>query len=194
MDDRRTIGRPADDRRGNTATTVTVEFGAGRRPEAVRRHLTSMLVDDNGAKGTAGVAPPDILIVQQVRGTGQAEAYADQLSAEFGYPADTYGATVAFVGIDANRTGIPSSTLGGFGMTGYGAKATSGSSKIEYLFIRGTVRPSAIDHTVTGTKSNHLALYGFVTYSRTGRPAKATGAGPLEGGGRRPGVGSGQAE
>lgn len=72
--------------------------------------------------------------------------------------------TIRIVGIDANRTGIPSSTLGGFGMTGYGAKATSGSSKIDYLFVKGTVRPSAIDHTVTGTKSNHLALYGFITY------------------------------
>ncbi len=273
-------------------------------------HLTSMLVDDAGQTGTAGVQAPDILIVQQVRGTGQAQAYADQLSAKFGYPAGTYQAIVAWddpeewggthncsdqslgdlkkkqtnaliyntqrlslasgdvskywsagwlkpgtaydngagctlykppdsddgttyqykwkrtsaiaarftlkdtgttvfaatmhlpeenrqhacagagdtgigatgihlgadatslmnastiriVGIDANRTAIPASTLSGYGMTGYGTKATDGSSKIDYLFVKGTVQSSAIDHTVSGTKSNHLALYGFVTY------------------------------
>jgi hypothetical protein len=59
-------------------------------------HLTSILVDDAGRTGTSGVVAPDILIVQQVRGTGQAEAYADQLSAKFGYPAGTYGAIVAW--------------------------------------------------------------------------------------------------
>ncbi|MGW0431424.1 hypothetical protein ACWDV4_02570 [Micromonospora sp. NPDC003197] len=273
-------------------------------------HLTSMLVDDAGKTGTAGVVAPDILIVQQVRGTGQAEAYADQLAAKFGYPAGTYGAIVAWsdpepwgsthkcssqalgdlkkkqtnaiiyntrtlslaagdiskywsagwlkpgtaydngagctlykppnsdpdstdyykwkrtsaiaarftikatgttvfaatmhlpqenrqnacagdgytgiantgihigadatslmnastirvVGIDANRTGIAASTLSGFGMTGYGTAATSGSSKIDYLFIKGDVQPSSVGHTVTGTKSNHRALYGFITY------------------------------
>ncbi|GAB3977805.1 hypothetical protein V1634_13505 [Plantactinospora veratri] len=273
-------------------------------------HLTSILVDDNGRTGTTGVAAPDLLIVQQVRGTGQAEAYADQLSAKFGYPAGTYRAIVAWsdpepwgsthkcssqslgdlkkkqtngilyntrtlslasgdiskywsagwlrpgtayangagctlykppnsdpdstdyhkwkrtsaiaarftirasgttvfaatmhlpqenrqnacagagytgiggtgihigadatslmnastirvVGIDANRTGIPASTLSGYGMTGYGSRATSGSSKIDYLFVRGSVQPSAVDHTVAGTRSNHLALYGFITY------------------------------
>ncbi|MGB2569177.1 hypothetical protein ACPFP2_12080 [Micromonospora citrea] len=273
-------------------------------------HLTSMLVDDAGRPATAGVAAPDLLIVQQVRGTGQAEAYADQLSAKFGYPAGTYGAIVAWsdpepwgsshhcsdqslgdlkkkqtnaiiwntrtlgladgdiskywsagwlkpgtayaggagctlykppnsdtgttnyykwkrtsaiaarftiratgtsvfaatmhlpqenrqnacagdgytgiagtgihigadatslmnastirvVGIDANRTGIAASTLGGYGMTGYGATATHSSSKIDYLFVRGSVQPSPVDHTVTGTKSNHRALYAFVTY------------------------------
>ncbi|MBM7080227.1 hypothetical protein [Micromonospora humida] len=273
-------------------------------------HLTSMLVDDNGATGTAGVAAPDLLIVQQVRGTGQAEAYADQLSAKFGYPAGSYSAivvwsdpepwgsthkcssqtlgdlkkkqtnaiiwntrtlslasgdvskywsagwlkpgtaygggagctlykppnsdpdttdyykwkrtsaiaarftikatgtsvfaatmhlpqenrqnacagdgitgiagsginigadatsllnasTIRIVGIDANRTGIAASTLNGFGMTGYGSAATSGSSKIDYLFVKGAVRSSPIGHTVTGTKSNHLALYGFIDY------------------------------
>ncbi|MDG4786927.1 hypothetical protein O7626_13465 [Micromonospora sp. WMMD1102] len=26
------------------------------------------------------------------------------------------------------------------------------------------VQPSAVDHTVAGTRSNHLALYGFITY------------------------------
>ncbi|MCA2185638.1 hypothetical protein [Nonomuraea cavernae] len=273
-------------------------------------HLTSMLVDDNGRTGTSGVQAPDLLIVQQVRGTGQTTAYADQLSAKFGYPAGTYKAVVAWddpepwgsshkcsqqalgdlkkkqtnaivyntrtlslasgdvskywsagwlkpgtpynggagctlykppnndsgttnahkwkrtsaiaarftiketgttvfaatmhlpeqnganacagagttgiansgihvgadatslmnastirvIGIDANRTNIASSTLGGFGMTGYGAKATSGSRKIDYLFVKGAVQPSSVDHTVSGTKSNHLALYGFITY------------------------------
>jgi hypothetical protein len=273
-------------------------------------HLTSMLVDDNGATGTAGVKAPDLLIVQQVRGTGQATAYADQLSAKFGLPAGTYRAIVAWddpeewggshncsfqslgdlkkkqtngiiynsqrlglaagdiskywsagwlkpgtayrdgagctlykppsndadaaheykwkrtsaiaarftiretgatvfaatmhlpeenranacagagdkgiagsgihlgadatsllnastirvVGIDANRTGIASSALGGYGMAGYGTKATSGSSKIDYLFVKGMVQPSPVGHTVTGTKSNHLALYGFIGF------------------------------
>ncbi|MFC5827407.1 hypothetical protein [Nonomuraea insulae] len=271
-------------------------------------HLTSMLVDDNGRTGTSGVQAPDLLIVQQVRGTGQATAYADQLSAKFGYPAGTYQAIVAWddpeqwgsthkcsqqalgdlkkkqtngilyntrtlslggvskywsagwlkpgtpyaggngctlykppsnddgatnehkwkrtsaiaakfaiketgttvfaatmhlpeqnggnacagaddpgiansgihvgadatslmnastirvIGIDANRTNIAPGTLAGFGMTGYGAKATSGSRKIDYLFVKGAVLPSSVDHTVSGTKSNHLALYGFITY------------------------------
>ncbi|KKK06177.1 hypothetical protein LQ51_09620 [Micromonospora sp. HK10] len=273
-------------------------------------HLTSMLVDSDGRTGTSGVQAPDLLIVQQVRGTGQAQAYADQLSAKFGYAAGAYRAIVAWdnpeewgsthhcsqqslgdlkkrqtnaiiyntrrlslasgdvskywsagwlkpgtaynggagctlykppnndsgtvnaykwkrtsaiaarftikdtgvtvfaatmhlpqenrqnacagdgdtgiggtgihlgadatsllnastiriVGIDANRTGIPASTLSGYGMTGYGTKATSGSSKIDYLFVRGTVQPSAIGHTVSSTKSNHLALYGFIDF------------------------------
>lgn len=273
-------------------------------------HLTSMLVDSDGKTGTSGVQAPDLLIVQQVRGTGQAQAYADQLSAKFGYAAGTYRAIVAWdnpeewgsthhcsqqslgdlkkrqtnaiiyntrrlslasgdvskywsagwlkpgtaynggagctlykppnndsgtvnaykwkrtsaiaarftikdtgvtvfaatmhlpqenrqnacagdgdtgiggtgihlgadatsllnastiriVGIDANRTGIPASTLSGYGMTGYGTKATSGSSKIDYLFVRGTVQPSTIGHTVSSTKSNHLALYGFIDF------------------------------
>ncbi|MGR6917632.1 hypothetical protein ACU635_25625 [[Actinomadura] parvosata] len=271
-------------------------------------HLTSMLVDDDGATGTSGVRAPDLLIVQQVRGTGQATAYADQLSAKFGHPAGTFKAIVAWddpepwggshhcsqqelgdlkkkqtnailyntrtlslagtskywsagwlkpgtaydngagctlykppsnddgaayaykwkrtsaiaakftiketgttvfaatmhlpeqngknacagagdtgiagsgihvgadatslmnssairvIGIDANRTGIAPATLGGFGMTGYGAKATMGTKKIDYLFVKGTVLPSSVDHTVSGTKSNHLALYGFISY------------------------------
>ncbi len=273
-------------------------------------HLTSMLVDDDGRTGTSGVRAPDLLIVQQVRGTGQATAYADQLSAKFGHPAGTYKAIVAWddpeqwgsshnctqqalgdlkkkqtngiiyntrtlslaagdiskywsagwlkpgtsyrggagctlykppsnddgttnahkwkrtsaiaarftiketgtkvfaatmhlpeqnganacagagttgiansgihvgadatslmnastirvIGIDANRTNIASTALSGFAMTGHGAKATMGSKKIDYLFVKGTVQPSAIDHTVSGTKSNHLALYGFITF------------------------------
>src|ERR1700754_5132670 len=59
-------------------------------------HLTSMLVDDAGKTGTAGVQAPDILIVQQIRGTGQATAYADQLSAKFGLAAGTFKAIVAW--------------------------------------------------------------------------------------------------
>ncbi|MEU6715046.1 hypothetical protein ABZ897_26580 [Nonomuraea sp. NPDC046802] len=274
-------------------------------------HLTSILVDDNGKTGTSGVQAPDLLIVQQVRGIGQATAYADQLSAKFGYPAGAYKAIVAWddpepwggshncsqqalgdlkkkqtngiiyntrtlslasgdiskywsagwlkpgtlygedgagctlykppsnddggayvhkwkrtsaiaarftiratgttvfaatmhlpeqngknacagagytgiansgihvgvdatsllnastirvIGIDANRTNIAPTALGGFGMTGYGAKATMGSRKIDYLFVKGAVQPSSVDHTVSGTKSNHLALYGFIEF------------------------------
>jgi len=273
-------------------------------------HLTSMLVDDNGQTGTSAISPPDLLIVQQVRGTGQAQAYANQLGAKFGYPAGTYKAIVAWsdpepwgtthkcsqqelgdlkkkqtnaiiyntkrlslaagdisafwsagwlkpgtaynngagctlykppnndsaaslrdkwkrtsaiaarftlkdtgttvfaatmhlpqengqhacagdgdtgigntgihigadatslmnastiriVGIDANRKGIPAATLSGFGLTGYGSTTTLGSSKIDYLFVKGSVLASPIDHTVNGTKSNHRALYAFITY------------------------------
>jgi hypothetical protein len=278
-------------------------------------HLSSMLVDDAGRTGTSGVVAPDLLIVQQVRGTGQASAYADQLSAKFGYPAGTYRAIVAWddpeqwggshrcsqqslgdlkkrqtnaliyntkrlslasgdvskywsagwlkpgtpydggagctlykppnsddgatnkykwkrtsaiaarftirgtgttvfaatmhlpqenadhpcsgdgatgikgtgihiaadarslmsastiriVGIDANRTpsgtgGVTPKTLDQYGMTGHGSAPTSGSRKIDYLFVAGTVRPSPVDHTVSGTKSNHRALYGFIEY------------------------------
>lgn len=278
-------------------------------------HLKSMLVDDAGKTGTSGVAPPDLLMVQQVRGAGQINAYADQLSTKFGYPDGTYRAivvwddpaqwggshrcsdqslgnlkkkqtngliyntkrlslasgdvskywsagwlkpgtpydggagctlykppnnddgstnaakwrrtsaiaarftikgtattvfaatmhlpqenaknpcsgdgatgmkgtgihlaadarrllnasTVRIVGIDANRTpsgtgGVTPSTLDEYGMTGYGSKATSGSRKIDYLFVAGKVRPSPVDHTVAATKSNHLALYGFIDF------------------------------
>ncbi|MCK2215682.1 hypothetical protein MF672_018070 [Actinomadura sp. ATCC 31491] len=273
-------------------------------------HLASMLVDDDGRTGTSGVRPPDLLILQQVRGAGQATAYADQLAARFGYPAGTYGVVVAWadpepwggshhcsdqalgdlkkkqtnalvyntrtlalaagdvskywsagwlkpgtayaggagctlykppsnddgsayaykwkrtsaiaarftiratgtavfaatlhlpeqnganacagdgytgvagsgihvgadatalmnasavrvIGVDANRTGIAASTLSGSGMTGYGTEATMGTRKIDYLFVKGEVQPSGIGHTVSGTKSNHLALYGFITF------------------------------
>jgi hypothetical protein len=273
-------------------------------------HLKSILVDDNGATGTSVVRAPDLLIVQQLRGRGQADAYANQLSAKFGLAAGTYKAilanedpppwgtthrcssqalgdlkkkqtngiiyhsrrlslaagdvskywsagwlkpgrayddgrgctlykppnnddgatnehkwrrtsaiaarftiigtsttvfaatmhlpqenakhacagdgikgigasgihigadatsllkasTIRVVGIDANRTGIAASTLSGLGMTGYGTKATSGTRKIDYLFVRGSVRSSPIGHTVSGTKSNHRALYGFVNF------------------------------
>lgn len=273
-------------------------------------HLTSMLVDGSGQTGTAGVEPPDILVVQQVRGAGQVEAYADQLSAKFGYPAGTYRAIVAWddpeewgsthkcsdqalgdrkkkqtngilfntrrlslaagdiskywsagwlkpgipyadgagcrlyrppnsdsdttneykwkrasaiaarftikgtsttvfaatmhlpeqnssypcagdgdkgiastgirigadatslmnastvriVGMDANRTGIASTTLAGYGMAGYGTGATFNSSKLDHLFIKGIVQPSPIGYTITSTKSNHKALYAFISF------------------------------
>lgn len=273
-------------------------------------HLTSMLVDDSGRTGTSTVLAPDILIVQQVRGTGQAQAYADQLSAKFGLPAGTYraivawddpeewggshhcsdqslgdlkkkqtngliynsqrlglaagdvskywsagwlkpgtpygggsgctlykppnsddgatnehkwkrtsaiaarftvkatgttvfaatmhlpqenasnacagdgdtgvngtgihlgadatsllnGSTVRVVGMDANRTGIAATTLSANGLTGHGTAATHGTRKIDYLFVRGAVRPSSINHTVASTKSNHLALYAFIDF------------------------------
>ncbi|TDP98168.1 hypothetical protein [Labedaea rhizosphaerae] len=273
-------------------------------------HLASMLVDDNGKTSTSSVVAPDLLIVQQIRGQGQADAYADQLSAKFGLPAGAYKAIVAWadpeewggshhcsdqslgdlkkrqtngliynsqrlslaagdvskywsagwlkpgtayddgagctlykppnadsdstdqykwkrttaiaarftikatgtsvfaatmhlpqenashacagdgdkgiggsgihvaadatslmnastirvIGIDANRTGIAANTLSGFGMTGHGTAATDGSRKIDYIFVRGTVQPSPIDYTVASTKSNHLALYAFITF------------------------------
>ncbi|MGH8794416.1 MAG: hypothetical protein ACRDXX_17420, partial [Stackebrandtia sp.] len=270
-------------------------------------HLSSMLVDDDGNTGTDGVEAPDLLIVQQVRGIGQAQAYADQLSAMFGLDDGAYQAIVAWedpqewggshhcadpdlgdrkkkqtngliynterldlasgdvskywsagwlkpgtdyddgagctlyksssdddtshddgevlehkwkrtsaiaarftikdtettvfaatmhlpqenaddacagksdtgiketgihfgadasrlmndstiriVGIDANRTpegsdgagGITPSTLDDYGMTGYGSAPTTKSNKIDYLFIKGSVQPSSVDHTV----------------------------------------------
>ncbi|SEL78405.1 hypothetical protein SAMN05444354_108225 [Stigmatella aurantiaca] len=273
-------------------------------------HLKSILVDDAGKTGTSGVVAPDLLIVQQIRGTGQAEAYADQLSAMFGLPAGTYKAivvwsdpeswgsthrcsdqslgdlkkkqtngiiyntgrlslaagdvsaywsagwlkpgtpynggdgctlykppdsdpdttdqykwkrtsaiaarftikatgttvfaatmhlpqensanacagdkdtgikgtgihigadatrlmnasTIRIVGIDANRKNISSTTLSDQGMTGYGTAATNGASKIDYLFVKGAVQPSPINYTVSGTKSNHRALYAFINF------------------------------
>ena len=271
-------------------------------------HLKSVLVDDEGKTGTDGVEAPDLLVLQQLRGKGQAEAYADQLSAKFGLPAGTYKAVVSaeeppewggshhcdssalgdlkkkqtngliyntrrlglasgdvskywsagwlkpgtaygdgkgctlykppnnddsaanehkwrrtsaiaarftvkgtgtsvfaatmhlpqenakhacggdgdkgiggsgirlgadatrllkdsdvrVVGIDANRTGIAADTLSEYGMKSYGSKPTDGSRKIDYLFVRGSVGSSPVDHTVGSTESNHLALYGFV--------------------------------
>ncbi|EPX64542.1 hypothetical protein D187_003278 [Cystobacter fuscus DSM 2262] len=273
-------------------------------------HLRSILVDDAGQTGTSAVVAPDLLIVQQVRGIGQAQAYADQLSAMFGLPVGTYKALVAWddpepwggshkcsdqslgdlkkkqtngiiyntgrlslatgdisaywsagwlkpgtaynggagctlykppnsdsgttyqykwkrtsaiaarftikatgttvfaatlhlpeensanacagngdtgingtgihlgadasslmnastiriVGIDANRRNIPSTTLSGQGMTGYGTAATHGAAKIDYLFVQGAVQPSPIDYTVSSTKSNHRALYAFIGF------------------------------
>jgi hypothetical protein len=269
-------------------------------------HLASMLVDEAGATGTATVAAPDLLLLQQLSGAEQAEAYADAVSKVFGYPVGTYRALVAWdepepwgtthgcrerslgalkkrqtngiiyntrtltladtpqswsagwlqrgavyadgegcttyeppsvdadpqrvakwkrttamaaqftvngstttvfaaslhlpqqnrknacaaegdagfagtgislgaeakrllrasqvrvLGVDANRTGIASSALSLFGLDGYGDGITIGRSKIDYLFVRGSVRPSSIGHTVAGTRSNHRALYGFI--------------------------------
>lgn len=59
-------------------------------------HAASMLVDDNGQTGTAGVAAPDLLIFQQVRGKGQIQAYADQLSTYLGLPVGTYQSVVVW--------------------------------------------------------------------------------------------------
>ena len=270
-------------------------------------HLASMLVDDAGRTGTRGVEAPDLLLLQQVSGADQADAYADELSARFGVRAGTYRALVAWddpedwgtthdcrvralgdgksrqtnailynsatlaltgsakasagwlkpgtayaggrgctayeppstdsdprrthkwkrttavtarfvitgtttsvfvasmhlpqqnrrhacagkadvgvggsgirlgaaanrllrtsalrvIGVDANRTGLTPGALADYGLTGYGAGITIGRSKIDYLFVRGEVQPSAINHTVPGTRSNHLALYGFIDY------------------------------
>ncbi|MFT4108875.1 hypothetical protein, partial [Propionicimonas sp.] len=70
---------------------------------------------------------------------------------------------VRVIGVDANRTGIASDALRGYGVTGYGASATVGHrTRIDYLFVRGRVRASGIDHTVQGTLSNHRALYGYI--------------------------------
>ncbi len=41
---------------------------------------------------------------------------------------------------------------------------TSGSSKIDYLFVRGSVHPSPVGYTVAGTRSNHKALYSFIDF------------------------------
>ncbi len=278
----------------------------GCRQVSAAEHLASMLVDEAGAIGTPTVAAPDLLLLQQLSGAAQAEAYADAASAMFGYPAGTYRALVAWddpepwgtthgcrdrslgalkkrqtngiiyntrtltvadtpqswsagwlqrgaayasgsgctayeppsvdadpkrlakwkrttamaaqftvngsgttvfaaslhlpqqnrknacagegdagfgatgislgpeakrllqssqvrvLGVDANRTGIEPSALSLFGLAGYGAGDTIGRSKIDYLFVRGAVRPSSIAHTVAGTRSNHRALYGFI--------------------------------
>ncbi len=59
---------------------------------------------------------------------------------------------------------IPSTTLSGQGLTGYGTAATHGSSKIDYLFVRGAVQSSPINYTVSSTKSNHRAMYAFIGF------------------------------
>lgn len=270
-------------------------------------HLASMLVDDSGQVGTIGVVAPDLLLLQQVGGRRDAQAYADAVSAAFGYPVGTYRALVAWadpepwgeehgcdvadlsqeksrqtngivynsrtltlagdpvtwaagwlrpgtryaagagctayeppsvdrdplrrhkwkrsaalaarftvtgtgtsvfaasmhlphhngahacagdgdpgvsgtgvrlpaaaerlltasavrvLGIDANRAGIAPDALQRYGVTGYGEGRTVGRrTKIDYLFVRGAVRPSTIGHTVDGTRSTHRALYGFI--------------------------------
>ena len=71
---------------------------------------------------------------------------------------------VRVIGVDANRTGLTPGTLADYDLTGHGTGPTIGRSKIDYLFIRGEVQPSAINHTVADTRSNHLALYGFIDY------------------------------
>ena len=272
----------------------------------VAAHLASMLVDGSGDAGTSDIAAPDLLMLQQVSGAEQAQAYADGLSTRFGLPAGTYRAIVAWadpeewgsshhcadrtlarlksvqtnaivydsrtltlvgtprtwsagwlapgrayadgrgctayqppsidegpranrwkrttaiaarfaivgtgtsvfaasmhlpkqnlahacagdgdagvsgtgirlstqakklleastvrvIGVDANRAGIAAAALSGYGLTGYGSSATVGRrTQIDYLFVRGDVAPSDVDHTVDGTLSNHRALYGFV--------------------------------
>lgn len=68
--------------------------------------------------------------------------------------------SIRLIGIDANRSGISSTALSAdYGVTGYGTGATMGTSKIDYLFVKGTVRQSG---TVSGTRSNHKALYTFI--------------------------------
>lgn len=304
---------PAADRQlrvysNNIENLVRNESGGKCTRVSGPAHLKSMLVDDEGKTGTDGVEAPDLLVAQQLRGRGQADAYADQLSAKFGLPAGTYKAVLAnedprewggshrcdsgalgdlkkkqtngliynsrtlglasgdvskfwsagwlkpgtaygdgkgctlykppnnddgsanehkwqrtsaiaarftvkgagtrvfaatmhlpqenakhacggdgdkgvggsgirlgadaaglmkdaavrVIGIDANRTRIGPHTLSGYGMKGYGAEPTNGSRKIDYLFVRGNVAASPVDHTVNSTKSNHLALYGFI--------------------------------
>lgn len=74
------------------------------------------------------------------------------------------GTSIRAVGVDANRTRLGEDVLDGYGLTGHGASRTMPRSKIDYLFVRGDVRSSEIDHTVPGTRSNHLALYTFIDY------------------------------
>lgn len=272
-------------------------------------HISSMLVDDAGRSATAEVAPPDLLLLQQVRGGAQARTYADRLSVRFGYPVGTYRFILAWddplgwgvthdcrvralgndkskqtngiiynsrtltltdqaifpagwlrpgtafadgrgctsygpqsrdvkpsrahkwqrttsvaarftitgsettvfaasmhlphqnlfhgcagdrdtglggsgirlddaatrllrhsklrvIGVDANRTRLDPAVLDDYGLTGYGSADTLGHIKLDYLFVRGAVQPSVIDHTVPGTDSDHLALYGFIDFGR----------------------------
>jgi hypothetical protein len=68
------------------------------------------------------------------------------------------------IGVDANRPKIADDALSMFGTTSIGNTRTLHRSKIDYLFVRGDVRPSPIDHTVEGTLSNHRALYSFIDY------------------------------
>lgn len=71
------------------------------------------------------------------------------------------------MGADANRIGIEADALRTYGLTGYGQTHTIGRvTKIDYLFAKGAMQDSAIDHTIAGTKSNHAALYGFLKFRR----------------------------
>ena len=307
-----TVTAPAADRvlrvySNNVENLVRNDSDGACTPFTEYEHLASMLVDDAGRTGTSGVEAPDLLLLQQVSGTEQADAYADELSARFAVRAGTYRALVAWddpegwgqshdcrvralgngksrqtnailynsatlaltgsakvsagwlkpgtlyangrgctayeppstdsdprrthkwkrttavaarfviagtttsvfaasmhlpqqnrrhacaresdagvggsgirlgatanrllrtsalgvIGVDANRIGLTPATLAAYGLTGYGTPITIGRSKIDYLFVRGEVQPSAIDHTVADTGSNHLALYGFIDY------------------------------
>lgn len=71
--------------------------------------------------------------------------------------------TIRLVGVDANREIAPS-TLSGYGMSSYGSADTFGTSKIDYLFVRGSVQSSSIGHTISARPSNHKALYTFVNF------------------------------
>jgi hypothetical protein len=297
----------------NNMENLVTYLGGGKCDRvSAAEHIASMLVDADGKKGS-GAKAPDLLILQQLRGQSQADAYADALTAKFGLPANTYkavvawaepeewggdhkcndedlgalkkrqtngliynskrlkiaagdltsywsagrlnpgarfksdgsncelykpphadsganthkwkrtsaiaarftivgtstkvfaatmhlpeenfenpcagegdtglrasgihlsaeargklvGTTIRVVGIDANRRRLATHTMDAYGMTGFGKKDTHGFAhpeKIDYLFIDGTVLPSKIDHTVGGTKSNHMALYGFIKF------------------------------
>ena len=72
--------------------------------------------------------------------------------------------TIRVLDVDANRTGVPSTTLSGYGMTGYGSGATDGTRKIDHLFARGGVHSSPVGYTVASTRSNHMALYSFIDF------------------------------
>ncbi|MCA0295953.1 MAG: hypothetical protein LCH96_11735 [Actinobacteria bacterium] len=293
----------------NIENLVTNEGGLRCSGVSPADHLASMLVDAEGRKGTDGVKAPDLLLLQQVSGSEQAEEYAAALAKRFGYPKGTYqsimvwtdpepwgakhdcrdgslgrlkatqtnaiifntrtleltrvaaywpagwlrpgtayaagrGCTayeppsndadparankwkrtspvaaqfvvrgtdvtvfassmhlprqnrdnpcagerdpgiddtgigfgvdatrllqesrVRVIGVDANRPKIADDALAMFGATSLGNTRTLHRSKIDYLFVRGDVRASAIDHTVEGTLSNHRALYSFIDYS-----------------------------
>ena len=66
------------------------------RRYSTSEHLASMLVNSSGQKLGQSAPPPDILIYQQLRGIGQAQAYADQLTSYLRLPANTYKALVVW--------------------------------------------------------------------------------------------------
>lgn len=292
----------------NIENLVTNEGSLRCSGVSAAEHLASMLVDADGRKGTTGVKAPDLLLLQQVSGSEQADEYAAALDERFGYPKGTYqsimvwtdpepwgakhdcrdaslgrlkatqtnailfntrtleltrvaaywpagwlrpgtayaagrGCTayeppsndadparaskwkrtspvaaqfvirgtdltvfassmhlprqnrdnpcagagdpgiddtgigfgvdatrllqesrVRVIGVDANRPKIADDALAMFGATSLGNTRTLHRSKIDYLFVRGDVRSSTIDHTVEGTLSNHRALYSFIDY------------------------------
>lgn len=119
--------------------------GAGTAVFAATLHLPH----HNGAHACAGDGDPGL------SGTGVRLAPAAEELLE--------GSAVRVLGIDANRTGIAPDALAAYGVSGHGEGATVGRrTKIDYLFARGTVRPSPIGHTVAGTRSTHRALYAFI--------------------------------